>query len=75
MRCLIFKLNSWAFGSIVVIALALCFVIWKAGSITIAKLGLTIGGSNKKEKLKSPHANCPSFKGYYGFSTSNSGTL
>jgi len=54
-------LNSpWAFGSIVVVSLALCFVIWKTGSITIAKLGLTIGGSNKKEKLKSsPHANCP----------------
>ena len=54
-------LNSpWAFGSIVVVSTALCFVIWKAGSITIAKLGLTIGGSNKKEKLKSsPHANCP----------------
>lgn len=54
-------LNSpWVFGSVVVVSIALCFVIWKAGSITIAKLGLTIGGSNKKEKLKSsPHANCP----------------
>ena len=53
-------LNSpWAFGSIVVVSTALCFIIWKAGSITIAKLGLTIGGSNKKEKLKPPHTNCP----------------
>lgn len=51
--------SPWALGSITVIALALCFIVWKAGSITIAKLGLTIGGSNKKEKLKSPHANCP----------------
>lgn len=51
--------SPWAFGSITVVASALCFIIWKAGTITIAKLGLTIGNSNKKEKLKSPHTNCP----------------
>ena len=52
-------LNSpWAFGSVLAISLALCFIIWKAGTITFAKLGLTIGSSSKSVK-KSPHANCP----------------
>lgn len=51
--------SPWAFGSVTVVVLALCFIVWKAGTITIAKLGLTIGSGNKKEKLKPLHTNCP----------------
>ncbi len=50
--------SPWAFGSITIISLALCFIIWKAGSITVAKLGLTIG-NKKQDRKTSPHANCP----------------
>jgi len=50
--------SPWVFGSITIISLALCFIIWKAGSITVAKLGLTIG-NKKQDRKTSPHANCP----------------
>lgn len=52
------NLNSpWVFGSIVSISLAISFIVWRAGTIVIEKLGITIGSKNKVKT--SHHSKCP----------------